>query len=222
VDARIERFKNCDARFHVYLEKVFARLPQDVGESILNNEAFQILADAELPDVCGRLLSFDQPVEHLVYLNPKTLIQPDKRLLCSIAWELAEYVLKKEGKGSVQEDVERLLVTWGFEQEVDSVRYCDAVSKSHAFKSGYEWARKQHKDYLMLHFGLHFDEWNEKGLRKMSKERLEAIRAKTAHNKVLPGAQTEAPRAQSVAGISEEEAAIEGILVAVKEAKMTR
>lgn len=221
MDARIERFKNCDARFHVYLEKVFSRLPQDVGESILNNEAFQILADAELPNVCGCLLSFDQPVEHLVYLNPKTLIQPDNRLLCSIAWELAEYVLNKEGKESNEKEVEQLLVKWGFEQEVDSVRYCDAVSRSHAFKAGYEWARKQNKDYLMLHFGLHFDEWNEKGLRKMSKERLEAIRAQTAHNKVLPGAQSAGPQTQSVAGIPDEEAAIEGIMVAVKEAKMT-
>jgi hypothetical protein len=53
---------------------------------------------------------------------------------------------------------------WGFEQELEAVRYCRAVFESADYKKGYEWAIKQNKDYLLQHFGLYFDEWNEKGL----------------------------------------------------------
>ncbi len=220
MDERLARFKNCDERFHRYLDKVLARLPEDIRESILSNEGFQILADSELPNVCGRCLSFDHPVEYLVYLNPKSLMQPDNRLSCSIAWELAEYVLQREGKATDDAAVVELLNKWGFEQDLDAVRYCDAVSKSPAFKSGYEWARKQSKDYLLLHFDLFFDEWNEKGLRMMPQERIETLRDKTVHSKVLPGGEARGSQQQAVEGISHEEAAIEGIMAALKEAKL--
>lgn len=222
MDERIARFKNCDARFYVYLERVFARLPQDIRDGILDDESLQILADSELPNICGRHLKFHHPVETLVYLNPKSLMQPDNRLLCSIAWEMAEHVLSKAGQDPDEAKVEELLVEWGFEQEVNAVRYCDAVSKSPAFKSGYEWASKQDEDYLLLHFGLHFDEWNEKGLKLMSREQFEALRSKTAHTKVLPGTRQAAGTEQAIEGISEDEAAIEGIMVALKEMTLVR
>jgi len=219
MDERIRRFKHCDPKFYVYLDKVFSRLPEDLRESILNNQGFQIMAESELPNVCGRLFNFDHPVESLVYLNPRALMQADHRLLCSIAWEMAEYCLSKEEKGSDPRKVEGILVKWGFEQEVNGVRYCDAVSGSAAFKSGYEWARKQSKDYLMAHFGLDFDEWDKKGLRKMSQERLEMLRARTAPSKIIPGMRGAEPKKQKIEGISEEEAAIEGIMMALKEIK---
>lgn len=219
MDERIARFKGCDARFYIYLDRVFSRLPEDVRESILNDEGFHIMADSELPSVCGRFFSFDHPVESLVYLNPKALMQADHRLLCSIAWEIAEYILSKEEKGSDQREVAAVLVKWGFEQEMDGVRYCDAVAGSAAFQSGYEWARKQNKDYLMAHFGLDFDEWNKRGLRKMSKERLEMLRARSAPSKIIPGMRGAEPKKQKTEGIPEEEATIEGIMMALKEIK---
>jgi hypothetical protein len=220
MDERIRRFKHCDARFYAYLDQVFSRLPEDLREGILNNKGFQIMADSELPNVCGRLFSFDHPVESMVYLNPRALMQADHRLLCTIAWEMAEYVLSKEEKGSDRRNVEGILVTWGFEQEMDGVRYCDAISGSATFKSGYEWARKQSKEYLMAHFGLEFDEWNKKGLRKLSRERLEMLRARTAPSKIIPGMRKAEPKRKKVEGFSEEEAAIEGIMMALKEIRL--
>ena len=138
MDERIQRFKHCDPRFQPYLDKVFSRLPDDVRDEILGDEGFDILADKELPDICGRFFCFDRPVEKLVYLNPKALMQPEHRLLCSIAWEIAEYVTRKEDKAEDERSIEELLVRWGFEREVKSVCFCDAVAGSTAFKSGYE------------------------------------------------------------------------------------
>jgi hypothetical protein len=71
----------------------------------------------------------------------------------------------------------------------------------------------------MAHFGLDFDEWNKKGLRKMSKERQEMFRARAAPSKIISGLRDAAPRKQKTEGISEEAAAIEGIMMALKEIK---
>lgn len=218
MDERIRRFKHCDPRFHPYLDTVFSRLPDDLRDEILEDEGFDILADKELPDICGRCFCFDRPVEKLVYLNPKALMQPDHRLLCSVALEIADYVARKEGVTGDERRIEELLVRWGFEREVKSVRFCDAVAGSTAFKSGHEWARGQSEEYLMLHFGLYFDEWNERGLASMSSEKVESFRSKFSPSKLLPDSarriETEVPE-----GFSADDVFMEGIMVAVKEIK---
>lgn len=217
MDERINRFKHCDPRFHPYLDKVFSRLPADVREELLNDEGLQIIADAEAPDVCGKLFTFDRPVKTFVFLYPKALIQPEHRLLCGIAWELADHVARKEGK----EDDERkreLLTAWGFEREVDAVCFCNAVAGSPPFKAGYAWAAKQSRDYLMRHFGLYFDEWNEKGLPKMPADMLKALRSKVTSSQVLSDA-ADTGEKDLPAGLSPHEVLIEGIMAAIREIK---
>jgi hypothetical protein len=218
MDERVSRFKHCEPQFHPYLDRVFSRIPADLRDEILDDEGFDIVADKELPEICGRCFCFDHPVEKLVYLNPKALMQPDHRLLCSIAWEIADYVAGKEGKAGDEHRVEELLVGWGFEREIDSVCFCDAVAGSTAFKSGYEWAKGQSEEYLMLHFGLYFDEWNEKGLARMSGERVESLRRRFSASKLLPDSARRTEK-EVPEGFSIDDVFMEGIMAAVKEIK---
>jgi hypothetical protein len=219
MDQRIGRFKYCDPRLYPYLDKVFSRLPGELRDEILDNESFQIIADASLPDICGHCFTFDRPVGTLVYLNPRVLMQPDHRLECSLAMEIADYVAKREKRAGDEQRLRELLVGWGFEREVNAVCFCDAVAGSKAFKTGYEWARRQGEDYLMLHFGLYFDEWNSKGLARMPEDRVEMLRRRVSQNRLLPGAagreEKELPE-----GISADEVLIEGIMAAIKEIRL--
>jgi hypothetical protein len=203
------------------LDTVFSRLPDNLRDEILEDEEFDILADKELPDICGRCFCFDRPVEKLVYLNPKALMQPDHRLLCSIAWEIADYVTRKEGEAGDERRIEELLVDWGFQREVESVCFCDAVAGSFAFKSGHEWARGQSEEYLMLHFGLFFDEWNERGLASLSTERVESFRSRFSPSKLLPDSARRLEK-EIPEGFSVDEVFMEGIMAAVKETKLQK
>jgi hypothetical protein len=219
MDERLGRFKYCDPRLYPYLDKVFARLPEGHREEILNNTGFQIISDLTLPDICGHCFHFDEPLEFLVYLNPKIVMQPDHRLECGIAMELAEYVVKKEQGGGDERRIQELLVGWGFESEINAVCFCNAVAGSKAFKTGYEWARRQSEGYLMLHFGIYFDEWNQKGLVRMSKDRLEKLRSQISRNPLLPTAAMKEDK-ELPEGVSVDEVLIEGIMVAMKEMKL--
>jgi hypothetical protein len=221
MDERISRFQFCDAWLHPYLERVFLRLPENLREEILNNEGFQILSDAALPDICGQCFQFDKALTFLVYLNPALVNQPDHRLECSIAMELANYVAIKEQSDGDPQRLQALLIAWGFENEVNAVGFCRAVAGSKAFRDGYEWARKQNEDYLMLHFGIYYDEWNRKGLVRMPEERLEGLRTQVSEQRLLPT--TAAKEEKSLPeGISATEVLIEGIMSAVKEIKLRR
>jgi hypothetical protein len=219
MDERLGRFKYCDPRLYPYLDRVFSRLPPDFREEILNDHGFQFISDATLPDVCGHCFVFDQPLKTLIYLNPAIIKQPDHRLECSIALELAEYATNKEKRNGDRQRVQELLINWGFEKEVDAVCFCSAVAGSKVFKFGYDWARGQSEDYLMLHFGIYFDEWNHKGLVRMPKERLENLRSQASQNRLLPAAamreEKELPQ-----GFTVDEVFIEGVMAAVKEIKM--
>ena len=70
----------------------------------------------------------------------------------------------------------------------------------------------------MLHFGLYFDEWNERGLAGMSEDRVESFGSKFSPSKLLPGSarrlEKEVPE-----GFSVDEVFMEGIMAAVKEIK---
>ena len=219
MDERLGRFQFCDPWLYPYLDRVFLRLPENMREEILNNEGFQIISNATLSDICGHCFHFDQPLEFLVYLNPELFLQPDHRLECSIAMELANYVSIKEKWNGDAQRIQDLLISWGFENEVNAVCFCSAVAGSNAFKSGYEWARKQSEDYLMLHFGIHYDEWNRKGLVRMSEERLEKLRNQVPMQRLLPTAVKKIEKGLPE-GISADEVLIEGIMAAVKEMEL--
>ena len=164
MDKRMNRFKLCDLRFHPHLKRVIERLPEDVQEDVLNDKSFQILTDDEALNACVLRYRFSDPVKTLVYLNTKILKEPEHQLIHTIASEIAHYVSNKRKTGLGSKDIDDLLLQWGFEKEVEAVRLDRILCDSKGYKIAYEWAKKQSRDYLMQHFGLYYDEWNDKGL----------------------------------------------------------
>ena len=164
MDKRINRFKLCDLRFHPHLKRVVGRLPEEVREDVLNDKSFQILTDDDALNACVLRYRFSDPVKTLVYLNTKILKEPEHQLLHTIASEIAHYVLSKRKAGLGSKDIDDLLLQWGFEKEVEAVRLGRNLCDSKGYKIGYGWAKNQNRDYLMQHFGLYYDEWNDKGL----------------------------------------------------------
>jgi hypothetical protein len=218
MDQNILRFTHCDPRFYPYIEKVFARLPEEVKERLLNDRGFQLLAGDDLLEECVLRYEFEAPVSKLVYLNTKMLIEPEHWQIYSIAHEVARYVIGESE--AVEKQVEELLVEWGFEEELEAFRYDTVIADSEGYKIGYEWARRQNREYVLRHFGLYFDEWNEKGLRRISKEQFEILqtKAKTA----ITDEMTQIPmRERDVNEYAppRDEAIIAGIMAAVKEIK---
>jgi len=228
VDKRFDRFKFCDSRLFPYLEKVMDRLPDEVKEALLNNHTLQILADENALYACAVQYAFDQPIESLIYLNPKILMESEHLIICIIACEVAHHVLSKGRPDLSEEAVADLLIDWGFEKEVKTMRYERTVTQSEGYRAGYNWARKQSQDYLMQHFGLYFDEWNEKGLINVSSEALDVLPDKAKSDSTID----EMIRLEKEAYIESEEDKVSetlslrktmlaGIMAAVKELKLS-
>jgi hypothetical protein len=219
MDKRIMRFTHCDQRFYQYVETVLERLPVEVKEGILDNAQFQIIAGEDLHDMCALRYEFETPITHLVYLNTKGLMEPEHRLIYTIAHEIALYIAGEHDTENIEKKAEELLTTWGFEKEIEAVRYASAIAESEGYKTGYAWAKKQNKDYLMLHFGLYFDEWNEKGLGRMSREQFEGLKAHAGTAAILEDV-GHAKEGRAPAPFSLDEAIIAGIMTAVKEIRV--
>jgi len=217
MDQDLGRFTHCDPRFHPYIERVLARLPEEVTERFLNDRGFQILAGDDLLEECVLRYAFEAPVKRLVYLNTKMLMEPEHWLIYAIAHEVARYMIGEGESETVEEKVEGLLVDWGFAEELDAFRYDVSIAESEGYKIGYEWARTQSSDYVLRHFGLYFDEWNEKGLRRMSRERFELVQSRAATVVAEGGGRAE--REATGSALPRDEAIIAGIMAAVKEIK---
>jgi hypothetical protein len=223
MDKRMTRFKHCDPRFLPYLEKVLDRLPESIRENILNSTVLQVVAGEDLHRSCALRVDFDEPVKSLLCFNPKVLFEPEHQIFHTIAQEFALYVIGEVGSVRAEQKAEELLLEWGFEMEIEAVRHCTAVSESEGYQIGYEWARKQSMDYLMQHFGLYFDEWNQKGLRRMSREQLEQVKSKAGtgallNDRIETGGAGETAESE-VTALPRDEAIIAGIMAAVKEIK---
>ena len=182
---RIQRFKLCDLRFHPYIKRVIERLPEDVREIVLNDMSFQILTDDEIFEALVLRYEFGAPVRHLVYLNTKILREPDHQIIHTIAFEIAHFILKKQGTEMWERKLGNLLIEWGFGKEVEAVRYDEAISKSKGYKIGYDWAQKQNLDYLRQHFGLYFDQWNDAGKGNLSINDLNMLNRKLEADPIL-------------------------------------
>ena len=222
------RFRQCDSRFYPYLQRVMERLPEQVREDVISNKGFQILADESIFDTCGLRYEFDPPVQTLIYLNTKILREPEHHLIYTIALEIANDVLKTESGGADEKKSEALLIEWGFNQEVDAVRYDRALAESEKFRVGYEWAKKQSKDYLLQHFGLYFDEWNEKGLARMSSRPSDSVHHDADTGAILDRmilskkiTSAESEKDESSERLASRDALMAGIMVAVKEIKLS-
>jgi len=185
MSARIQRFKLCDLRFHPYLRRVIERLPEEVREIVLNDMSFQILTDDEIFEELVLRYEFGAPVRHLVYLNTKILREPDHQIIHTIAFEIAHYILKKQGTHIWERKLGNLLIEWGFGKEVEAVRYDEEISKSEGYKIGYDWAKNQDLDYLRQHFGLYFDQWNDDGMGSVSSNDLNLLNRNLATDPIL-------------------------------------
>jgi len=160
MDERIKRFKLCDLRFHPYLVGVIERLPEQVRSEVLDDTGFQILTDDEAMKACVLRYRFSEPVNTLVYLNTNLLSQPSHQLINTIASEIAHYVLSKRQAALDADSINALLREWGFGKEVDAARSTLLLCESRGYKIGYDWAKKQDRNYLMQHFGIYYDAWN--------------------------------------------------------------
>jgi hypothetical protein len=224
---RIQRFKLCDLRFYPYLRRIIERLPEDVREDVLNDKSFQILTDDDALNACVLRYRFSDPVKTLVYLNTKILKEPEHQLLHTIASEIAHYVLSKRKTGLGSKDIDDLLLQWGFGKEVEAVRYDHAISESEGYKIGYEWAKKQNHDYLMQHFGLYFDQWNDEGMGRLSNKELNLLNRKfetdLISEDIVPLKNlelVESDNGRIPESLSNRMAMLAGILTAVKEANI--
>jgi hypothetical protein len=227
MDHRLARFTYCDSRFFPYLEKVMDRLPEKAKEDVLSNQALQIMADEDALDTCVRRYAFDQPADTIIYLNPKILIEPEHIIICVIAYEIAHLILDGSEPDPDEKAIEELLIKWGFEKEVKAMRYERTVARSAGYKAGYNWARRQSKDYLMQHFSLYFDEWNEKGLGSLSQQELEKLYRQPETGSILDYATRvsdldfgEPEKEAAQKSFSVRQAFLTGILTAVKELRL--
>ena len=228
MSARIQRFKLCDLRFHPYLKRVIERLPEKVREIVLNDMSFQILTDDEIFEALVLRYEFGAPVRHLVYLNTKILREPDHQIIHTIAFEIAHYILKKQGAQVWERKLGNLLIEWGFGKEVEAVRYDEVISKSESYKIGYDWAKKQNLDYLRQHFGLYFDQWNDDGMGSLSSNDLNMLNRKLETDPILedigPLTKSEFVGTESGAiskSLSTRKSMLAGILTAVKESSLS-
>ena len=224
---RIDRFKLCDLRFYPYLRSVIERLPEGVREIVLNDMSFQILTDDEVLEALVLRYEFGAPIKTLVYLNTKILMEPNHQIIHTIASEIAHYILKKERTHVCERKSEHLLIEWGFEKEVEAVRYDLLISESEEYRIGYDWAKKQNADDLMQHFGLFFDQWNDKGLGRLSSKELNMHNRKfeTSPNleDIIPFSKpgfVESDNGKVPDSLSNWKAMLAGILTAVKEANL--
>ena len=227
MDPKFARFKLCGSRFFPYLHRVINRLPDKVKEDVLNNEGIQILADEDALETCVRRYTFDPPAKTLIYLNPKILIEPEHIIICMIAGEIGYTILCQSEPEPNEKAVEDLLIQWGFEKEVKAMRYDRAVAQSKGYQAGYRWARGQNKDYLMQHFSLYFDEWNEKGLGSLSREELDTLYHLAETGPLLDDATRmsdldfdESEKKIAQESFSVRQAFLTGILAAVKELRL--
>ena len=224
---RINRFKLCDLRFHPYLKSVIERLPEEVREIVLNDMSFQILTDDEVLEALVLRYEFGAPIKTLVYLNTKILMEPNHQIIHTIASEIAHYILKKEGTHGWERKLDDLLIEWGFEKEVEAVRYDLVISESEEYRIGYDWAKKQNADYLVQHFGLFFDQWNDKGLGRLSSKEINMYNRKVETGPLLQDILpfnkqgfVESDSGKISDSLSNWKAMLAGILTAVKEANI--
>jgi hypothetical protein len=206
---------------------VFDRLPQEIREKVLNDKSFQILTDEDLLNTCVLRYKFCDPVKTLIYLNTKILMEPEHQLIHTIAHEIAHHVSSIEKEQFHEKEAEDLLIRWGFKKEVNAVRYDFEMAESKGYKIGYEWAKNQNQDYLMQHFGLYFDEWNEEGLGRVSDNKLEMLNHTAETESILEdiiklkkGEAVESAKEKIPETLSLRKTMLAGIMTAVKEFKL--
>ncbi|HHP7234784.1 MAG TPA: hypothetical protein ACFCUC_09150 [Desulfobacterales bacterium] len=213
MDSQIGRFKHCDPRFQPLLDNVLARVPPEVKHSVLEDKGLQIVADTAFSRCCALQFTFETPISRLIYLNPRLLQEADYRQIYMLLREIAQHVLGEQLDDSA---ADQQLIAWGFEAEVNAMRFDRAVADSKGFRTGYEWARRQSRQYLLQHFGIYFDDWNNRGLGWGRLPAVEDLRIRGESRTAVEELDQDVAGAEA-AGISSRDAVLAGIMTAVKE-----
>jgi hypothetical protein len=195
------------------LDNVLARVPPQVKQSVLEDEKLQIVADTAFSRRCALQYTFETPISRLIYLNPRLLQEADYRQIYMLLREIAQHVLGEQLDDSA---ADQQLIAWGFEAEVNAMRFDRAVADSKGFRTGYEWARRQSRQYLLQHFGIYFDDWNNRGLGWGRLPAVEDLRIRGESRTAVEELDQDLAGAEA-AGISSRDAVLAGIMTAVKE-----
>lgn len=218
------RFQHCDQRFFPYIETVIGRLPGEVSSALLADTEFQIVAGDDFHDACVLSRTFSAPLQTLVFVNTKILREPEHMILLAIASQVAFFVAGKKGKTSNQE-AEMLLKNWGFDRELDAVRFDQTLAQTESFRLGYNWARRQDKDYLLTHFGLYRKFWDTRGRERLAGDKRgesaglteEALPVLEEIMKAAAGGVAETKRRPLKGAVEPKESMLAGIMRALKE-----
>jgi hypothetical protein len=213
MDSRIGRFKHCDPRFQPLLDNVLARVPPQVKHSVLEDKGLQIVADTAFSRRCVLQYTFEPPISRLIYLNPRLLQEADYRQIYMLLREIAQHVRGEQLDDSA---ADQQLIAWGFEAEVNAMRFDRAVTDSKGFRTGYEWARRQSRQYLLQHFGIYFDDWNNRGVGWGRLPAVEDLRIRGESRTAVEELDRGVAGAEA-AGISSRDKVLAGIMTAVKE-----
>jgi hypothetical protein len=221
------RFRHLDPRFYPYLERVLKRVPPGIQEDILQQDDFQLIAADDFLDQCVLRQAFRTPVRSFGYINTKILREPDHRILLALASHMAFCCCGREKPEPEWRDAEAILKQWGFQEELDAVRRDEVIAASEGYQAGYQWAKRQNKDYLAQHFGLYFDQWNSTGWGPGSEELEQEMDRRDATSSLLEElAKGRAPAAAGAKGrsdtgsVSPRRAVLAGIMSALKEIEL--
>jgi len=221
-----ERFQYLDPRFFPYLETVLKRVSPQVKEDILKHTDFQLIADDGFLNQCVLRQTFGQPVRSFCYINTKILREPDHRILLAVASHMALYCCSQEKPEPDCQDAGNILKQWGFQAELDAVRRDEIIAQSESYRTGYLWAKRQNKDYLIQHFGLYFDQWNTRGWGHGSDDLEREIEGRNGASSLLEElaqkgtAAATTPGKTDASAVSPRRAVLAGIMSALKEIEL--
>lgn len=151
-----ERFPACDPEIiETLVWTVWPRLPKEIQQRLLEDKDFQLMP--VYPHPSGFYMTFDPPLKHVVVVN---LREEDSTIqkAHTLAHEIAHWVAAD--KGLAERDAEALIVKWGFQHEVESVRYGNPIAEEKGFNVGYKWASRA-DDFDLEPFIKHFNQWKK-------------------------------------------------------------
>lgn len=192
-------------------------MPDDVRETILENQNLQILSDDNFHSSGSLYYRFDGSVTNLIYLNTATLKRPVFDINYTIAFEIAKLVAEMEDTAPSARDqkAKKLLVEWNFIMDTDLFKPKDPIEESEGYQIGYDWAKKQKQDDLLWNYRHYFDEWNEQ---RISPERFEQLYIDVAPFSILEQMSQDQPDQETTTEVHLLEAGIIcGVMAAIKE-----
>jgi len=154
MDERLKRFRACDHRLYPYIDKVLGRLPEAVKEQVLNDASFQVMS---MYEKISRFCLFDASVEKLAILKERILTLPEYECIFTIAYKIAQYCIENEEAGSWRKEVEKQLISWDFEKEMELVKYHRGLYESIEFDVGYLWAKDKEDKFMWVVYEECFD-----------------------------------------------------------------